>query len=156
LLPSEFAEQVESLSTPAGGAAKLTLAAGIGVGACDRRVCTPTQVAFSFNTSNRFASNETEETNAMASSNPCIEKQFYNARTHSAWIDKPVTDETLRELYDASKWGPNQRKCFPSPLRIHSLGEGEGKTPALAIARKRGEDHEGTRYRHRRLRPPIL
>jgi hypothetical protein len=46
---------------------------------------------------------EIEETHTMASSNPCIEKQFYNARTHSAWIDKPVTEETLRELYDASK-----------------------------------------------------
>jgi len=50
----------------------------------------------------------------MASSNPCIEKLFHNARTHSAWIDKPVTDETLHELYNALKWGPTSANASPA------------------------------------------
>ena len=31
---------------------------------------------------------------------------FREARTHGAWLDKPVSDETLRQLYDLMKWGP--------------------------------------------------
>src|SRR5438552_10653157 len=40
----------------------------------------------------------------MAISNNCIDKLFRDARTHNAWVDKTVSDETLRELYDALKW----------------------------------------------------
>jgi 3-hydroxypropanoate dehydrogenase len=39
----------------------------------------------------------------MTSPNSCIDKLFRDARTHSAWLDKPVSDETLRELYNALK-----------------------------------------------------
>lgn len=28
---------------------------------------------------------------------------FRNARTHSAWVDKPVSDETLHQLYELMK-----------------------------------------------------
>jgi AraC-like DNA-binding protein len=42
----------------------------------------------------------------MVGSNVCIDKLFRDARTHDAWLDKPVTDETLRELYNALEWGP--------------------------------------------------
>src|SRR5437762_7364456 len=30
---------------------------------------------------------------------------FREARTHGAWLDKPVSDEVLRQLYDLMKWG---------------------------------------------------
>jgi 3-hydroxypropanoate dehydrogenase len=69
----------------------------------------------------------------MASSNPCIEKLFYNARTHSAWIDKPVTDETLRELYDAAKWGPTSANSSPARfVFIRSAKAKERLRPSLA------------------------
>jgi 3-hydroxypropanoate dehydrogenase len=61
----------------------------------------------------------------MAGSPPCIEKLFRNARTHSAWIDKVVTDETLRELYDALKWGPTSANA--SPARFVFLRTAKGK-----------------------------
>jgi 3-hydroxypropanoate dehydrogenase len=61
----------------------------------------------------------------MAGSPPCIEKLFRNARTHSAWIDKAVTDETLRELYDALKWGPTSANA--SPARFVFLRTAKGK-----------------------------
>jgi hypothetical protein len=36
--------------------------------------------------------------------------------------------------------GAHQRERFACPLRVHSLGEGEGKTSAIIVAGKRGED----------------
>src|SRR5260370_33832086 len=35
-----------------------------------------------------------------------LDQIFRTARTHSAWLDQRVTDETLRQMYDLVKWGP--------------------------------------------------
>ena len=35
---------------------------------------------------------------------------FREARTHGAWLDKPVSDEMLRQLYDLMKWGPAHKR----------------------------------------------
>src|SRR5438552_3106688 len=50
----------------------------------------------------------------MTTSNACTDKLFRDARTHSAWLDKPVSDETLRALYDACKWGPTSANSSPA------------------------------------------
>ena len=42
----------------------------------------------------------------MTRSDLCIDQLFRDARTHNGWLDKPVSDKTLREVYDALKWGP--------------------------------------------------
>src|ERR1700681_2494162 len=55
-------------------------------------------------------------TGAMPLSNPCIENLFRDARSHGAWLDKPVSDETLREIYDALKWGPTSANASPDRL----------------------------------------
>jgi 3-hydroxypropanoate dehydrogenase len=58
---------------------------------------------------------------------------FREARTHSAWLDKPVSDEILRQLYDLMKWGPTSANG--SPGRIVFLRTPEAKErlrPALA------------------------
>ncbi|WP_042885749.1 malonic semialdehyde reductase [Cupriavidus necator] len=58
---------------------------------------------------------------------------FREARTHSAWLNQPVSDETLRQLYDLMKWGPTSANC--SPARILFLRTPEAKqrlVPALA------------------------
>lgn len=58
---------------------------------------------------------------------------FRQARTHNAWLDRPVADETLGQLYDLMKWGPTSANC--SPLRILFLRTPEAKQrlrPALA------------------------
>ncbi len=41
---------------------------------------------------------------------------FRNARTHSAWLDQPVSDELLHEVYDLMKWAPTSANS--SPARI--------------------------------------
>ncbi|AEI80667.1 NADH dehydrogenase/NAD(P)H nitroreductase [Cupriavidus necator N-1] len=58
---------------------------------------------------------------------------FREARTHSAWLNQPVSDETLRQLYDLMKWAPTSANC--SPARILFLRTPEAKQrllPALA------------------------
>jgi 3-hydroxypropanoate dehydrogenase len=39
---------------------------------------------------------------------------FDDARTHNGWLDTPVSDETLRALYDLYKWGPTSANCSPA------------------------------------------
>jgi 3-hydroxypropanoate dehydrogenase len=41
---------------------------------------------------------------------------FRDARTHNVWLDKPVSDALLHQLYDLMKWGPTSANC--SPARI--------------------------------------
>ncbi len=33
---------------------------------------------------------------------------FYDAHTHTHWLDKPVSDDTLQKLYDLMKWACHQ------------------------------------------------
>ena len=39
---------------------------------------------------------------------------FREARTHYSWQDRPVPDETLRELYELTKWGPTAANTGPA------------------------------------------
>src|ERR1700704_2655742 len=38
---------------------------------------------------------------------------FRNARTHNAWLDKPVDDALLRQVYDLAKMGPTSANMCP-------------------------------------------
>ncbi|MFA6121697.1 MAG: malonic semialdehyde reductase [Sideroxydans sp.] len=39
---------------------------------------------------------------------------FDDARTHNAWLDKPVSDDLLHRLYDLLKWGPTSANSSPA------------------------------------------
>lgn len=54
---------------------------------------------------------------------------FRQARTHSAWTDRPVADETLVALYDLLKFGPTSVNC--SPARIVFVKTPEAKAKLL-------------------------
>ena len=41
---------------------------------------------------------------------------FREARSHRAWLDRPVSEAALRRIYDIAKMGPTSAKC--SPMRI--------------------------------------
>jgi 3-hydroxypropanoate dehydrogenase len=45
-----------------------------------------------------------------------LDQLFREARTHSAWLDRPVSDDQLRRIYDLMKWGPTSANS--SPARI--------------------------------------
>jgi len=62
-----------------------------------------------------------------------LDQIFRNARTHSAWLDEPVSDETLRELWDLMKWGPTAANTNPARfVFIRSKEAKERLRPALA------------------------
>ncbi|MCA1685849.1 MAG: malonic semialdehyde reductase [Planctomycetia bacterium] len=57
---------------------------------------------------------------------------FREARTHSAWLPRPVDDELLRRLYDLLKFGPTSANT--SPMRVvfvKSAAAKERLRPAL-------------------------
>jgi 3-hydroxypropanoate dehydrogenase len=39
---------------------------------------------------------------------------FREARSYSAWLNRPVEDDTLRQLYDLAKWGPTSANAGPA------------------------------------------
>jgi len=41
---------------------------------------------------------------------------FRKARTHSVWLDKPVSDVLLQALYDLLRWGPTTLNSGPARL----------------------------------------
>ncbi|AVY99554.1 malonic semialdehyde reductase [Lelliottia sp. F153] len=58
---------------------------------------------------------------------------FTDARTHNGWQDIPVSDETLREIYDLMKWGPTSANCSPARIVFVRTPEGKEKlAPALS------------------------
>ncbi|MCE9564997.1 MAG: malonic semialdehyde reductase [Planctomycetes bacterium] len=50
---------------------------------------------------------------------------FREARTHMHWLDKPVDDALLRQVYDLAKMGPTSANMCP--LRIVFVKSKEGK-----------------------------
>ncbi|MCP3713172.1 malonic semialdehyde reductase [Paraburkholderia sp. CNPSo 3274] len=62
-----------------------------------------------------------------------LDMLFRGARSQNGWLDRPVTDEQLRALYDLTKYGPTSMNT--SPARFVFLRTPEGKArlaPALA------------------------
>src|SRR5699024_5176367 len=45
---------------------------------------------------------------------PALAQLFTHARTRNAWLDRPVADATLRQLYDLVKWGPTTANTTPA------------------------------------------
>ncbi len=57
---------------------------------------------------------------------------FRLPRSHNRWLDKPVSDEQLKELYELMKWGPTCANCFP--LRIVFVREQSSKEALARLA----------------------
>lgn len=58
---------------------------------------------------------------------------FTDARTHYAWTDAPVPDETLQALFDLVKMGPTSANCSPGRFVFLRTPEAKEKLrPALS------------------------
>lgn len=58
---------------------------------------------------------------------------FRNARTHTKWLDKPVSDDDLRRAFDLARMGPTSGNC--QPMRVVFVRSPEAKAklePALS------------------------
>ncbi len=47
-------------------------------------------------------------------SNEALDLLFREARTHNAWLNRTISDDTLRQLYDLTKWGPTSANTGPA------------------------------------------
>ena len=62
-----------------------------------------------------------------------LDRLFREARTHSHWTAEPVSDATLRALYDLVKWGPTAANGGPGRfLFLRSREAKERLRPALS------------------------
>ncbi len=62
-----------------------------------------------------------------------LDQLFREARTHNGWLDKPVSEETLRQVYELMKWGPTSANTSPARfLFVKSREAKERLRPALA------------------------
>ena len=62
-----------------------------------------------------------------------LDQIFRDARTHNAWLDKPVSDELLEELYELLKWGPTSANGLPARFVFLRTPEAKDRLrPALS------------------------
>ena len=65
-------------------------------------------------------------------SNEVLDQLFRTARTYNAWLDRPVSDELLRQPYDLMKWEPTSANLCPALiLFLHTREARERLRPAL-------------------------
>ncbi len=90
-----------------------------------------------------------------------LNQLFRTARTHNAFLDRPVEDEQLHALYDLLKWGPTSANTLPARFVFvkskeakarlgPALDEGNRKktlaAPVTAIVAFDEDFHEKTPY----------
>jgi len=76
---------------------------------------------------------ETKDAGAQTIPEQALDQVFREARTHTAWLPKPVPVELLKNVYDLAKMGPTSANG--SPARFVFLNTPEAKNrlrPALA------------------------
>jgi 3-hydroxypropanoate dehydrogenase len=62
-----------------------------------------------------------------------LDTLFREARTYATWQPRPVTDQTLTDLYDILKWAPTSANAAPARFAfLRSKEAKERLRPALA------------------------
>ena len=51
-----------------------------------------------------------------------LDQLFREAHTFNKFADRPVAEQTVRDLYELLKWGPTSMNCQPARLRVEHLG----------------------------------
>lgn len=66
-------------------------------------------------------------------SNDARDVLFREARTYNAWLDRPVSDDVLQQLYDLMKYGPTSANCCPARILFLRTREAKERLrPALS------------------------
>jgi 3-hydroxypropanoate dehydrogenase len=66
-------------------------------------------------------------------SDDALDTLFREARSFSHWLDKPVNDDQLREIYHLTKWGPTSANSCPARIVfVKSAAAKERLQPCLA------------------------
>ena len=72
------------------------------------------------------------ETGASMTDDSFIARIFTEARTHKAFLDRPVEESTLRQLYETAKFAPSASNLCP--MRISFVTSAEAKQTVIAAA----------------------
>ncbi len=80
-----------------------------------------------------------------------LDTLFREARTHNKFTDEPVSDDTLRELYDILKWGPTSANSSPARFLFLRTRRGEGAPGTGTVVRQPRQDDGGAGDRDRCL-----
>lgn len=66
-------------------------------------------------------------------SDDALDILFRQARSHNAWLDKPVEESTVRQLYEVLRWGPTSANSCPARfIFLRSKRSKERLRPALS------------------------
>ena len=62
-----------------------------------------------------------------------VKQLFTHARSHHHWTPQPVTQDTLRDIYELMKWGPTSVNSMPARLLfVQSAAEKEKLLPCVS------------------------
>jgi 3-hydroxypropanoate dehydrogenase len=65
-------------------------------------------------------------------SDDSLDLLFRSARTPNGWLDRPVDEAMIRDVYDLMKWGPTSANS--SPARFVWVRSADGKATLAALA----------------------
>ncbi|ABC63785.1 malonic semialdehyde reductase [Erythrobacter litoralis] len=65
-------------------------------------------------------------------SDDALDQIFNEARTYNGWLNKPVSEDQLRHIYDLMKMGPTSANMQPARLVFVTSEEGKTKLSELA------------------------
>lgn len=65
----------------------------------------------------------------MPVSKEALQQIFTEARTHHGWLENPVSDAQLQEIYNLAKWGPTSVNSLP--MRIEFVKSSAAKEKLL-------------------------
>ena len=82
-------------------------------------------------------------------SDEALDAIFREARTHVAWLPKPVDDDLLRQVYDLAKMGPTSANTDPMRIVFVKTPEGKERLKPALIRRQCRQDHGRPGLRHR-------
>jgi 3-hydroxypropanoate dehydrogenase len=69
----------------------------------------------------------------MQLDDPGLDLIFRAARTHNGWLDKPVSDTLIHQIYDLMKWAPTSANSSPARfVFVRSAAAKERLLPAMA------------------------
>ncbi len=66
-----------------------------------------------------------------------LDQLFFDARSHNGWLDKPVSDELLRDVYAIARMGPTCANSNPSRFRFLKSNSARERLAALVTAGNR-------------------
>lgn len=62
-----------------------------------------------------------------------LDALFRTARTHNGWLDKPVSDDLLRQVWELARWAPTSANCMPARIVFVRSAAAKAKLkPALS------------------------